>query len=273
MNESPLFFPSAGRNLFGVLHSPPGAATGKGFVFCAPFFEEKLWAHRVYVTFARELAARGIHVLRFDYMGHGDSEGSFEESNIDTRIRNILDAASFLTSSGGVREIGLLGLRFGATIAAEAAERHPNQFHRLILWEPALSGSGYMQEMLRINLATQMSCYKEIRVTRAAMADSLKVGKVVNVDGYGLTDSLFRQASKVNLHAGEKQFREPVLIVRIPRQMSPPPLKITELASLYAAASVVTVPEQPFWKEIKPYIPISEALNDTTRHWIEERNG
>ena len=75
MKEKPFIFPNGSYNLFGILHEPEIESNGEGFVFCSPFAEEKLWAHRVFVNFARELARLGYTVLRFDYMGHGDSEG------------------------------------------------------------------------------------------------------------------------------------------------------------------------------------------------------
>ena len=122
--EEPLFFPSEGYRLFGVLHSPVDGKrenTKVGLVFCDPFAEEKLWAHRIYVNMARYLAENGIWALRFDCMGHGDSEGEFEESTVETRLRDIRNAVRFLKEQSGVDRIGLLGLRFGGTLAAIAA--------------------------------------------------------------------------------------------------------------------------------------------------------
>ena len=69
MKETPFFFSNQGQNLFGVLHEPCTDGRQTGFLLCYPFAEEKLWVHRVYVNFARELARRGYPVLRFDYMG------------------------------------------------------------------------------------------------------------------------------------------------------------------------------------------------------------
>src|SRR5687768_18149474 len=93
MNETPLFFNRGPWQLFGVYHAPHNGSTATPFVFCHPFGEEKLWAHRVYVGFARELARRGHPVLRFDYAGNGDSSGTFDESSIETALADI-DAAN-----------------------------------------------------------------------------------------------------------------------------------------------------------------------------------
>ena len=85
MTENAYFLPLGGERLFAFLHLPGGPARG-GIVLCAPLAEEKLWSHRVFVSFARELAARGFAVLRFDFRGEGDSDRRFEESDLDTRL-------------------------------------------------------------------------------------------------------------------------------------------------------------------------------------------
>ena len=104
-------------------------------MFCHPFAEEKLWSHRVFVNFARELVKIGYTVLRFDYMGHGDSDGKFEESSIETRVSDIKCALQLLREKiNDKSKINLLGLRLGATLAAIVAEAAEN-INRLILWK------------------------------------------------------------------------------------------------------------------------------------------
>jgi pimeloyl-ACP methyl ester carboxylesterase len=100
--------------------------------------------------------------------------------------------------SGIGRGIGLLGLRFGATLAALAAERSP-KVGKLVLWEPIVDGAKYMQEMLRINLTTQSAVYKEIRHNREALVRMMRDGATVNIDGYELAYPCYEQATAVNL--------------------------------------------------------------------------
>ena len=162
MTETPFFFPNGHYRLFGVLHEAKGTPRREGFVFCAPFAEEKLWAHRVMVNFARDLADRGYPVLRFDYMGNGDSEGEFEESSLETMLSDTKCAMRTLRQkAAGIETVNLLGLRLGATVAALVTEKEEGA-PKLILWEPIINGALYMREMLRINLSTQTSVYKKI---------------------------------------------------------------------------------------------------------------
>ena len=60
-------------------------------------------------------------------------------------------------------------------LAALAAEE--NLIDKLILWEPVIDGAAYMREMLRINLATQSSVYREIRLTTEALIERMKMAK------------------------------------------------------------------------------------------------
>jgi len=96
-------------------------------------------------------------------MGHGDSEGNFENSSIETRLSDIVCAIETLRGKmGEPLRIGLVGLRLGATLAALVAEEESG-ISDLILWEPIISGQLYVRELLRINISTQSAIYREIR--------------------------------------------------------------------------------------------------------------
>jgi uncharacterized protein len=179
--EEPFFFAGTGGELFAVLHRPAAAPIG-GFAFCHPFGEEKLWTHRVFVTFARELTRRGYAVLRFDCRGNGDSAGEFKDASIDTALEDIGSAIAELRARSGVDKVSLLGLRLGATLAAVTAERRPD-IDTLVLWAPIADGARYAQELLRINMTTQLAVFREIREDRAALVEGMRQGRTANVDG------------------------------------------------------------------------------------------
>ena len=101
MTETPFFFPNGSTSLFGVFHEPPGPSSKSAFVFCHPWGEEKLWAHRGFVSFARTLAADGHPVLRFDYMGNGDSDGEFADSTLQTALADVRAAIAEVRRRSG----------------------------------------------------------------------------------------------------------------------------------------------------------------------------
>ena len=270
--ETPFYFKNKTYELFGIFHEPDMISKENGFVFVHPFAEEKLWAHRVLVTFARELSKRGYPVLRFDFMGHGDSEGNFEDSTIQTRLSDIRCAIQTIREKApSIKGICILGLRFGATLAALASEQEKD-IVKLILWDPIIDCAKYMQEMLRINLTTQTAVYKEIRHNRDQLVQMMKNGSTVNIDGYEVSQDLFEQASSINLLHNKLNFSGGCLIVKINRKERQINKDFGALLSQYAKAEYLLSIEEPFWKEIKKFYSRAENLFDGTLKWLEQEN-
>jgi exosortase A-associated hydrolase 2 len=265
--ELPLYFPSGENSLFGVLHEPQEPATGPAFVFCHPLGEEKLWTHRVFVSFARQLAQAGHAVLRFDYMGNGDSDGEFSRSSLTTAKADVHSAIDQLRRTTGARRINLLGLRLGATIASLVADE-ATDIDRLVLWAPIVDGARYMQELLRINLTTQMATYREIRQDREALVAVMQQGSTVNVDGYDMALPLYSEVSAVKLAGAPKQHRGASLIVQIDRQPGRVPAELQQLASSYQRATLEFAQEEPFWKEIARFYDRAPNLFAVTSKWL-----
>lgn len=265
----PFFFRNGAYRLFGVLHRPAAnVARGGGFVICYPCFEEKLWAHRVFVSLARELTALGFHVLRFDYMGHGDSDGDFEQATVATRLADIACAVRTLREEiGGDAGIGLLGLRFGALLAAMHAETD-DRIDRLVLWEPVTDGGAYMQEVLLSNLATQSAIYQEIRQTREDLAARMQAGETVTIEGYELTRGFYEAASALPGTA-LGHYPGPCLIVQLGRSHQKPKKALEALSKAYPSAQLALCTEEPFWKEIRTFYPRANELADLTLNWVQ----
>ena len=91
MEEQVLFPSQQGGDLYGMLYHAKGPMKG-AVVVCSPDGDERTWGQRTLVTFSRRLAAEGYTVLRFDYMGQGESGGTYEESTFSTR-RNDFETA------------------------------------------------------------------------------------------------------------------------------------------------------------------------------------
>jgi hypothetical protein len=204
-------------------------------------------------------------------MGHGDSDGNFEDSSVETQLSDIQCTLLTLKEKAPhISEFGLLGLRFGATLAAVSAENLPD-IKKLILWDPIVDGSKYMQEMLRINLTTQSAVYKEIRHTRNDLVQMMKEGKTVNVDGYEMSYSMFEQTSSINLLQNNKKYAGNCLIVQISKKEEIFKKDLEHLKSLYSNADLTLSVEEPFWKEIKTFYSRAENLFHNTMSWLEAR--
>jgi exosortase A-associated hydrolase 2 len=272
MREEPFFFPDQTGRLFGVHHDGPAGREGAPrlpFVFCHPFGEEKLWTHRVFVTFARALAQRGHPVLRFDYRGNGDSSGDFPASSIATALDDLATAIETIKSRTGATSVGLVGLRLGASLAATAAETH-GDVSCLVLWAPIVDGARYAQDLLRINITTQMAVYREVRQDRAALVEAMKQGQTANVDGYEVGFAMYDELSRLSLKGGPATFAHPALVVQLDRAPNAPPqAELTALAGRYAAGALVQVQEEPFWKEIERFYDTAPNLFAATLEWMD----
>ena len=268
MGETPFYFPNGGYSLFGVLHEPAADSDHPAFVFCHPFGEEKLWAHRVFVGFARALAARGYPVLRFDSMGSGDSHGRFQDASLTTALADVRAAIEEVRRRTRRHRVSLLGLRFGATLASLVAEE-VSDLDRLVLWAPIIDGARYMQDLLRINLTTQMAVYREIRRDREALVAAMRSGETVNVDGYEMGLAMFDSVSALKLAANPKRCIAPCLITQLDRQLARPAPELVQLASGYANVTFNLVQEEPFWREIARFYDRAPLLDAETLRWLE----
>lgn len=280
MTETPFFFARDTARLFGIVHAPTTVASPTAFIVSHPFAEEKLWSHRVLLSLARQLTARGHIVLRFDYMGAGDSSGSTPDTSLDTHLADLNAAFEHLVSKHPeVQRVGLIGLRLGATLAALFAEqakiRHPQlQDAPLILCEPILDGANYFQELLRSNLSTQLAVYGKVQENRDTLQARIRAGGKVNVDGYEIGRELFESCARADLLTTEaKTHVGPTLVVQIaPGADAKPRDDLAALAQAYGTGTATRAAEQPFWREIKPYYGRANNLQQATLQWLEQAN-
>jgi pimeloyl-ACP methyl ester carboxylesterase len=147
----PFFFGEPQKPLFGIYNPPSDEAPPKGaVVLCYPFGPEYLRSHRALRELAGQLADTGHHALRFDYFGCGDSSGATEDGTVDQWLEDIARGVEELRETSGRPRVSLLGLRFGATLAALAAARLP-EVDRIVLWDPIVNGRAYLDELNRRN--------------------------------------------------------------------------------------------------------------------------
>jgi exosortase A-associated hydrolase 1 len=114
-NEQALTFECEGDTLVGVLHGVPVPA-GRGVLIVVGGPQYRVGSHRQFVVLARDLAAHGVPVLRFDYRGMGDSAGdkrTFER--VDADLRSAVDG--FFERVPGLRDVVIWGLCDAASAA------------------------------------------------------------------------------------------------------------------------------------------------------------
>ncbi|MEM1433799.1 MAG: alpha/beta hydrolase [Pseudomonadota bacterium] len=197
----PLFFDTARRQLYGVYHPPAMLRTASaGVVLCYPIGEEYMRIHRAFRWLAERLAARGFHVLRFDYDGTGNSAGNLESTSFPAWQDNVLSAVDELRSISGAEQLSLIGLRIGALLAAASAAAA--RCHSLVLWDPVPSGSAFRAQL-------------EARVTNSGtpLSDFIDEQQAINCAGYRFTNALLASGQGVELAASHFSAAGGVLLI------------------------------------------------------------
>jgi len=144
----PQFFGSQHAPLFGLYHDPAaGQKRRSGVVICPPLGEEIFPAHRMLRVLATQLARLGFPVLRFDYLGCGNSWADDLDVSLPTCLDSLSRAVGKVREQSGCERIVVIGLRFGGTIAGLSAAASPGLFHECVMWDPVLDGNAYLRDL------------------------------------------------------------------------------------------------------------------------------
>jgi len=269
--EAPLTLERDGRRLFAILHRPASHASQRpAFLFCHPFAEEKKNSHRCFVDLARAMAAEGAGVLRLDFFGCGDSEGDFGESTIATRLADIRAGLAALRREFPESEIGLLGLRLGATLAAVVAGEDTSVRYSVLI-EPVLEGRAYFAADLRRMLIKQMMTDGRSHLDRRDILARLERGQgQLDFDGYTVSGALYRELVDLDLRRSPMPGGRVLLVQIAPRQALSQAIEQAAAACRAARAVVAVVPlvMPPVWNRLDevPSAPLVEAVT----RWLRE---
>jgi dienelactone hydrolase len=210
--HEPIRFSRENGTLFGWYHPPKAEASrGVGIVLCNTVGKESIGvAPRTLLLLAERLANAGFAVLRFDFYGTGDSSG--DSTGVDGNsdrftawLDNIDLAIEELRSQSGVKKVGLMGLRLGATLAMVAAARR-DDIDSLVIWHPYYTGKSYVTETLRFHKAFESLAdgYFKHRPDEIHGREAL---------GFFLSHATIAQLEKVQLPAIEKCPARHVLVI------------------------------------------------------------
>jgi uncharacterized protein len=136
-----------GRELTGILQTPGDKNRKHGVLMCRPVGQEAVRTNAMFRAICERLVREGLSVLRFDYYGTGDSPGEEKAQDVDGLVADICSAHESLVKDG-FDSISWFGMRLGANAAAQAAQIVKRAPARIVLWEPVLSGTGYLKSLL-----------------------------------------------------------------------------------------------------------------------------
>jgi len=121
-NETPTFFAAGDETLFGILTHPIADPVGMG-VIALPGggYIPSTHRNRMWVRLCRAAAAEGLHALRFDYHGVGESTGVIRRYRLDEPFVDDLMGAVHWLEDDGIDRFITVGTCFGARTALSAS--------------------------------------------------------------------------------------------------------------------------------------------------------
>lgn len=199
-----LFFGEPGRVMNGFFHAPLRALeTDVVVVLCKPIGWEAIAANRAWRELAERLADAGFPVLRFDYLGTGDSSGTDADPERVSEWQHSIQLAILEAQRlSGKSKVGLVGLHLGATLAMLAALRHGG-VASLVMWAPYLTGRAYAREA---------KVYRALNDPGPGFPRAEDEGGL-EAAGFLLTAATLAQLSELNLRAEKRAPAPHVLLL------------------------------------------------------------
>ncbi len=105
--------------------SEPGGKNDVAIIICHGFMSDKNGESSQ--ALQKELNKRGISTLRFDFYGHGESDGAFEDITVTEAADDAINAVACLKNKG-YKKTGLAGTSFGGIAAIVAASKSKDLF-------------------------------------------------------------------------------------------------------------------------------------------------
>jgi dipeptidyl aminopeptidase/acylaminoacyl peptidase len=126
MKDKFFFSNDKGSKLCGVISDPAINTKSPIITLCHGLSTSK--DGRTYTRLEVMLNREGIATFRFDFFGHGESEGKFEDITLSEAVSDVLKAIQILKKSG-YSKIGLMGSSFGGFASLMATAQLPRLKH------------------------------------------------------------------------------------------------------------------------------------------------
>ncbi len=125
-----------GIRLVGIWHWPKN--TSDKAVILAHGITADKDEDGIFIELADNLVQNGYAVLRFDFRGHGESQGNSVDMTIAGELLDLQSAIDEV-SEKNVKKIGLVGASFGGGTSTLYTASNQNNIKALCLWNPCLN--------------------------------------------------------------------------------------------------------------------------------------
>lgn len=191
----PGFIGEAG-GIFQITYRPLGELRCN-MLYLPPFAEEMNRCRAAAAAQARWFAARGAACCLLDYRGTGESRGELSEASISDWLEDIATAAAHLQSQASAPLV-LWGCRTGALLALHFHQQYPAHCTRFLFWQPVMTGSSYVKQLLRQRVAASLG-RTEGKESTADIQGRLDAGETVEIGGYPMANPLLQELAALKL--------------------------------------------------------------------------
>jgi pimeloyl-ACP methyl ester carboxylesterase len=251
--EVPTFFGPSDSPLFGVVHLPVDNQIRGGVLICGSLGKEGMDSVRLQRVLADNLARRGFGVLRFDYLGLGDSAyAQVRDDAVANWVASVGHALDYLTLIGA-ESATAIGIRAGCLILNEYLAQSQT-VKRVVYLDPYGTGRRYLREhaaLFRVSVGEDAPAPGEVLIMGGRLSDHAAAEFA----------ALRMGANPVSAHGVDN-----VLLVGRPAETDG---RITALASAEGVDSIVTggLPECARPRDV--LVPIPFTAVDAIVEWID----
>lgn len=130
-----IWIESREHKMLGIMEYDKPENKGKNLiVLIHGFTGTKSETHRLYRKLSNALSSKEYTVLRFDFVGSGDSDGDFRDMTINGEIEDALNVLRYCKENLLIEKIYILGFSLGGCVASILASK--TQCDGLVLWSP-----------------------------------------------------------------------------------------------------------------------------------------
>ncbi|WP_114327634.1 hydrolase 2, exosortase A system-associated [Candidatus Colwellia aromaticivorans] len=268
----PQFLDSNGQSIFTIYFQVPEHVKHvKTLLVVPPFAEEMNKSRKMLSDFARMASVMGVAVLLVDLYGTGDSEGELEQATWQQWHQDVASCLAWLRENTPNVDIGLLGLRLGATLAMDiTCKNEALDISDVVLWQPVINGKQFVGQFLRLRLAASVVT-SGVKESAAQLQHILAESGTLEVAGYMLNSQLINDIEAINLStvnlATEREIRLTWYEVGMPPKKDLLPVS-KKLIDVWQSGSqdVATffIAGIPYWSTQE--IATCEALSVSTLH-------